>query len=182
MMIEQMQKAMNDGIEAYKTELLSLRTGRAHSGLLDKVVVDYYGSLTPLNQMANISVSDPRTLQITPWDKGAIEIIMKAIQISDLGLTPVSGGDTIRVPIPTLTEERRQQLVKHLKAEAEQSKVGIRNIRRNTLTEVKQELKEKLITEDDERRLGAEVQKITDQMIAEIDKLTAEKEKELMTV
>ena len=181
-MIEQMQKAMNDGIEAYKTELLSLRTGRAHSGLLDKVVVDYYGSLTPLNQMANISVSDPRTLQITPWDKGAIEIIMKAIQISDLGLTPVSGGDTIRVPIPTLTEERRQQLVKHLKAEAEQSKVGIRNIRRNTLTEVKQELKEKLITEDDERRLGAEVQKITDQMIAEIDKLTAEKEKELMTV
>lgn len=181
-MIEQMKKAMNDGIEAYKTELLSLRTGRAHSGLLDKVVVDYYGSLTPLNQMANISVSDPRTLQVTPWDKGAIEIIMKAIQISDLGLTPVSGGDTIRVPIPVLTEERRLQLVKHLKAEAEQSKVGIRNIRRNTLTEVKQELKEKLITEDDERRLGAEVQKITDQMIAEIDKLTAEKEKELMTV
>ena len=181
-MIEQMKKAMNDGVDAYKKELLSLRTGRAHSGLLDKVTVDYYGSLTPLNQMANISVSDPRTLQITPYDKSAIDIIMKAIQISDLGLTPVSGGDTIRVPIPVLTEERRLQLVKHLKAEAEQSKVGIRNIRRNTLSEVKQELKEKLITEDDERRVASDIQKITDQMIAEIDKLTAEKEKELMTV
>lgn len=182
MMIEKMQKSMNDAIEAYKTELKSLRTGRAHSGLLDKVTVDYYGSQTPLNQMANISVSDARTLQITPWDRGALEIIMKAIQISDLGLTPVSGGDTIRVPIPALTEERRLQLVKHLKAEAERSKIGVRNIRRDTLNEVKAELKEKLITEDDERRISGEVQKVTDKMIAEIDRLTADKEKELMTV
>ena len=181
-MRENMKKNMNEGIEAYKVELASLRTGRAHSGLLDKVLVDYYGSQTPLKQMANISVSDARMLLVTPWDKQAAEIIMKAILISDLGLTPVLASDTIRVPIPALTEERRIQLVKHLKAEAEKSKIGIRSIRRNELQELKNEVKEKLVSEDEERRISADIQKVTDHMIAEIDKLTQEKEKELMTI
>lgn len=181
-MIESMKNNMKEGIEAYKAELTSLRTGRAHSGLLDKVVVDYYGSQTPLKQMANISVTDARMLQVTPWDKTACAIIMKAIQISDLGLTATLAGDTIRVPIPALTEERRLQLVKHLKAEAEKSKIGIRNIRRNTLQELKSDVKDKLVSEDEERKLSADIQKVTDQMIAEVDKLTQEKEKELMTI
>ena len=182
MMIEDMKKNMQNAIEAFKVELTSLRTGRAHSGLLDKVNVDYYGSVTPLKQMANISVSDARTLMVTPYDKQACEIIVKAIQISDLGLNPVLAGDSIRVPIPELTEERRLQLVKHLKAEAEKSKVGIRNIRRNTLQELKSDVKDKLVSEDEERRISADIQKVTDQMIAEIDQLTQVKEKELMTV
>ena len=181
-MIENMKKSMREGIDAYKAEIASLRTGRAHSGLLDKVVVDYYGSQTPLKQMANISVSDATMLLVTPWDKQACEIITKAILVSDLGLTPVLAGDTIRVPIPALTEERRIQLVKHLKAEAEKSKIGIRNIRRNALQELKTEVKEKLVSEDEERKISADIQKATDAMIAEIDKLTQEKEKELMTI
>lgn len=181
-MIDQMKKTMQKAIDAYKEELSAIRTGRAHSGLLNKVMVDYYGSMTPLNQMANVSVSDPRTLMISPWDKQAVEIIMKAIQISDLGLTPALAGDAIRVAIPVLTEDRRKELVKHLKAEAEKAKVGIRNIRRSELTDVKDQVKEKLLTEDDERKVSQDIQKVTDQMIQQIDQLTQEKEKELMTV
>lgn len=173
---------MQQGIEAYKQEMSSLRTGRAHPGLLNKVSVDYYGNTTPLSQMANVSVSDPRTLTIQVWDKQAVELVMKAIQVSDLGLTPVLAGDAIKVSIPLLTEERRKELVKHLKAEAEKAKVGIRNIRRSAMADVKEEVKEKLITEDDERRVSQDIQKITDEMIAIIDQLTQEKEKELMTV
>jgi ribosome recycling factor len=181
-MIDSMKKNMQEAIEAYKSELRALRTGRAHSGLLDKVTVDYYGSQTPLKQIANISVVDARMLQVMPWDKQALGLIMKAIQISDLGLTATSAGESIRVPIPQLTEDRRRELVKHLKAEAERSKIGIRNIRRNVMSEAKAEVKEKLISEDEERRLSHDIQKVTDQMIAEVDRLTADKEKELMTV
>ena len=177
-----MKKMMREAIDAYKGEISSLRTGRAHAGLLDKVTVEYYGTQTPLKQMATINVTDARMLQVVPWDKGAVGIVIKAIQSSDLGLTATSAGDSVRVPIPQLTEERRKELVKHLKAEAEKSKIGIRNIRRNVLSDIKAETKEKLITEDEERRLSADVQKVTDQMIAEIDQLTQEKEKELMTV
>lgn len=181
-MLDKVKQKMNDGVEAYKTELQSLRTGRAHSGLVDKVMVDYYGAMTPIKQMANISVSDAQTLMITPWDKNSIPLIAKAIQVSDLGLTAVLAGDGVRVPIPVLTEERRKDLVKHLKAEAEKAKVGVRNIRRSELSDVKDQLKEKLITEDDERKIANDVQKITDEIIAQIDKITADKEKELMTI
>ncbi|MCP8352093.1 ribosome recycling factor [Candidatus Synchoanobacter obligatus] len=181
-MIDEMKNTMQNSIDAYKNELSSLRTGRAHSGLLDKVTVDYYGSQTPLNQMANVSVSDARMLMVTPWDKQAVPLIIKAIQVSDLGLNAVAAGDAVRVPIPDLTEERRKQLVKHLKSEAENAKIGLRNVRRNTLSEAKNQVKDKLLSEDDERRIGAEVQKVMDQMVAEIDRLTNEKEKELMTV
>lgn len=173
---------MIDAVDAYKVEISSLRTGRAHAGLLDKVFVDYYGNQTPLKQMATINVTDARMLQVVPWDKSAINIVIKAIQTSDLGLTATSAGDFVRVPIPQLTEERRKELVKRLKAEAERSKIGIRNIRRNILSDIKAETKEKLISEDEERRLSADVQKITDQMIVEVDRLTTDKEKELMTV
>lgn len=181
-MIDEMKVRMQQGIDAYKQELSSLRTGRAHSGLLSKINVDYYGSMTPLSQMANISVSDPRTLLVTPWDKQAVSIISKAIQISDLGLTPAVAGDAIRVVIPLLTTERRESLVKHLKSEAENAKIGIRNSRRSTLLKVKEELKEKLITEDEERRISQDIQKVTDQMVGVVEQLTQEKEKELMTV
>ena len=181
-MIDNTKNMMRGAIDAYKVEIASLRTGRAHAGLLDKVMVEYYGTQTPLKQMATINVTDASMLQVVPWDKGAIEIVIKAIQSSDLGLTATSGGDSVRVPIPQLTEERRKELVKHLKAEAEKSKIGIRNIRRNAISEIKAETKEKLISEDEERRLSADVQKVTDQMIAEIDQLTQDKEKELMTV
>ncbi len=181
-MVANMKKNMQEGIESFKAELTSLRTGRAHSGLLDKVVVDYYGNQTPLKQMANVSVSDARMLLVTPWDKKASEILVKAILVSDLGLTPVLAGDTIRVAIPVLTKERRLQLVKHLKAEAEKAKIGIRIIRRNALQVLKNNVKDKLMSEDEERRSSADIQKVTDQVIAEIDKLTQDKEKELMTV
>lgn len=181
-MIDKMKSSMQQGVEAYKQELSSLRTGRAHPGLLNKVMVDYYGSMTPLGQMANVSVSDPKTLSVAPWDKQAMDVIMKAIQLSDLGVTPALMGDSIRVSIPALTEDRRRDLVKHLKAEAEKAKVGVRNIRRSAMAEVKEELKEKLITEDEERKLSQDIQKVTDGMIATIDQMTQEKEKELMTV
>lgn len=181
-MIDSMKSSMQDAVDAYKQELIALRTGRAHPGLLSKVMVDYYGNMTPVGQMANVTVSDAKTLLITPWDKQAVNLIAKAIQTADLGLNPAVVADAIRVSIPVLTEERRKELVKHLKSEAEQAKVGIRNIRRSALTELKAETKEKLITEDEERRISGDIQKVTDQMIAEIDKMTQEKEKELMTV
>jgi ribosome recycling factor len=181
-MIDQLKPNMQQGIDAYKQELSSLRTGRAHPGLLSKVVVDYYGNMTALSQMANVTVSDSRTLMITPWDKQASDIIVKAIQISDLGLTPALIGSAIRVSIPMLTEDRRKDLVKHLKAESEKAKVSVRNIRRNAMAEIKEGVKEKLISEDEERKFAQDIQKITDQMTATIDQLTQDKEKELMTV
>ena len=169
MTIEIMQQAMENTVEAFRTELKTLRTGRAHPGLLERVTVDYYGSLTPLKQMANITVSDPQSLLVTPWDKQALDMIIKAIQTSDLGLTAMAASDAVRVPIPPLTEERRRDLVKHLKAEAEKSKINVRNLRRAELAELKDLAKEKLIWEDDERRAAAQVQKVTDQMIATLD-------------
>lgn len=181
-MVAELKKNMQQAVDAYKQEMSSLRTGRAHPGLLNKITVDYYGSMTPLSQMANVSVTDPRTLSIAPWDRQAINVIMKAIQISDLGLNPVLAGETIKVSIPPLTEERRKELVRHLKAEAEKAKVGIRNIRRSAMNDVKEEVKEKLISEDDERKVSQDIQKVTDEMINMIDQLTQEKEKELMTV
>ncbi|MDC3181045.1 ribosome recycling factor [Gammaproteobacteria bacterium] len=177
-----MKKQMQLGIDAYKEELLGMRTGRAHPGLLERVSVDYYGSQTPLKQMANIVATDSKTLTITPWDKQALGMIAKAIQLSDLGLNPTTSADLIRISIPALTEERRKDLVKHLKAEAEHTKVGIRNLRRGALTDLKAELKEKLITEDDERRDAAQIQKVTDSFIEQVEQLTDQKEKELMTV
>ncbi len=177
-----MKSQMQLGINAYKEELLGMRTGRAHPGLLERITVDYYGSQTPLKQMANIVATDSKTLTITPWDKQALEMIAKAIQVSDLGLNPMMAADLIRISIPPLTEERRKDLVKHLKAQAEHSKVGIRNLRRSALNELKAELKEKLITEDDERRDASKIQKITDDFIDQIDQMTTQKEKELMTV
>jgi ribosome recycling factor len=180
--MNQMKQQMQLGVEAYKDELAGIRTGRAHPGLLERVSVDYYGSQTPLKQMANIVATDSKTLAITPWDKQAVSMIAKAIQVSDLGLNPTMAADVIRISIPPLTEERRKDLVKHLKAEAEKTKVGIRNIRRSAITDLKAELKEKLISEDDERRDSAEIQKITDQFIEQVDQLTQQKEKELMTV
>ena len=182
MTIEQMKADMHSAIDAYKDELATLRTGRAHAGLLDKVTVDYYGSQTPLKQMANITVSDPKTLAVTPWDKGVVGLVVKAIQSSDLGLTAALAGDAIRVPIPLLTEERRKGLVKHLKQEAENTRVGVRNVRRQEINELKSQLKEKMISEDDERRGASEIQKVTDAMIQTIEQITDEKEKELMTV
>ena len=181
-MIDDVKSKMEGVIEAYQQELRTLRTGRAHSGLIDRVQVDYYGSMTPIKQMANVSVQDFQTLIVTPWDKSAVPLIVKAIQISDLGLTAVATGDAVRVPIPALTEERRKELVKHLKAEAENAKIGIRNVRRQELSDLKMQAKEKLISEDEERRLGTDIQKVTDSMVAKIDQLTTEKEKELMTI
>ncbi|UTC24660.1 ribosome recycling factor [Candidatus Comchoanobacter bicostacola] len=182
MVNENMKKKMQAAVDAFKEELIGLRTGRAHPGLLERVSVDYYGSQTPLKQMANIVAPDSRTLMITPWDKSAKDVIIKAITVSDLGLTPVNVGEVIKVSIPTLTEERRLDLVKHLGAESEKTKVGIRNIRRQELSDLKAELKEKLISEDDERRSAAQIQKVTDEMVALVDQITQQKEKELMTV
>ena len=177
-----MKMKMQAGVDAYRNEIATLRTGRAHSGLIDRVQVDYYGSMTPVKQMANVSVTDAQTLLVTPWDKSAVPLIVKAIQVSDLGLNAVAAGDAVRVPIPALTEERRKELVKHLKSEAEQAKVGIRNVRRQELSDIKAQTKEKLISEDEEHKISADIQKVTDAMVAKIDELTAEKEKELMTV
>lgn len=182
MSVTEMKVEMQLGIDAFEEELRGLRTGRAHPGLLERVSVDYYGSQTPLKQMANITATDSKTLTITPYDRSALQLIAKAIQVSDLGLTPATAADSIRISIPPLTQERRADLVKHLKAESEKTKVGIRNHRRNAISELKAELKEKLISEDDERRGSQQIQKVTDDFIAKVDQLVQQKEKELMTV
>lgn len=185
-MISDIKKSAEDkmrkSIEALKTEFSKVRTGRAHASLLDHVKVDYYGSLVPVSQVANVSVLDPHTLGVTPWEKKMGQAIEKAIRDSDLGLNPASVGDMVRVPIPAMTEERRKELVKVVRGEAEGAKVAIRNIRRDAIAHLKELLKNHEIGEDEERRAQDEVQKMTDRHIADIDKLLADKEKDLMAV
>jgi ribosome recycling factor len=173
---------MKKSLEALKADFGKVRTGRAHAGILDHVKVDYYGTDMPINQVANISVMDAHTLGVQPWEKPMVAKVEKAIRDSDLGLNPASMGDIIRVPMPPLTEERRKELVKLVKSEAENGKVAIRNIRRDALTHVKDLVKSKDASEDDERRAQDDIQKLTDKYIAEVDKATAEKEKDLMAV
>ncbi len=176
------QQRMQKSVDVLKDNLAKIRTGRAHPSLLDHVVVPYYGTDTPLSQVANVTVSDSRTLAVTPWEKTMTEAVDKAIRESDLGLNPVTAGDVIRVPLPALTEERRKELVKVVRNEVETGRISIRNIRRDVISDAKSELKEKLITEDALRQLEDEVQKLTDQFIAEADTLLKIKEAELMEV
>lgn len=173
---------MRKCIDAFKTELMKLRTGRAHPSILDHVTVDYYGSPMPINQVANIVLSDARTLTITPWEKSMVNPIDKAIRDSGLGFNPVTTGDIIRVPMPPLNEERRKDLIKVVRTEAEAARVSIRNVRRDANAEIKNLLKAKEITEDEERRLGDEVQKVTDKFVAEVDQVTTAKEADLMAI
>lgn len=173
---------MDKSVSSLKQELTKLRTGRAHTSLLDHITVDYYGSEVPLNQVANINVEDSRTLAVTPWEKPMVQAIEKAIMNSDLGLNPASAGTVIRVPLPPLTEERRKDMTRIVRNEAEGGRVAIRNIRRDALSDIKDLLKEKMIGEDDDRRAHDEVQVITDKHIADVDKVLAEKESELMEV
>ncbi len=173
---------MDKSVVSLKQELTKLRTGRAHTSLLDHIKVEYYGSQMPLNQVSNVNVEDARTLTISPWDKGMVNAIEKAIQNSDLGLNPATAGTVIRVPLPPLTEERRKDMTRLVRQEAESARVAVRNVRRDALGDIKELLKEKLIGEDDERRSHDEIQKITDQHIAAIDKILAEKESELMEI
>lgn len=185
-MIEDIKKdadeRMGKSVESLKSEFKKIRTGRAHPSLLDHIVVDYYGSDTPLNQVANINAEDSRTLTVVPWEKSMVSAIEKAIMNSDLGLNPATAGEVIRVPMPPLTEERRRDLVKVVRSEAEGARVAVRNIRRDANSDLKELQKEKEISEDDERRATDLVQKLTDSHIADIEKILAEKEKELMEV
>ncbi|MBI3898566.1 MAG: ribosome recycling factor [Gammaproteobacteria bacterium] len=173
---------MAKSLDALKVDLSKIRTGRAHAGLLDQVRVDYYGTKTPLSQVANISVSDARTLTVSPYDKGSFAAVEKAIRESDLGLNPAAAGNILRVPLPALTEERRRELTKHVHKEGENAKIAIRNVRRDSNQHLKDLLKKKLITEDDDKRAEDIVQKMTDKFIGEVDKLTAAKEQEIMQV
>jgi ribosome recycling factor len=173
---------MQKSIETLKTDLAKVRTGRAHTGLLDHIQVDYYGAPTALTQVANVTLIDARTIGVQPWEKKMVAVVEKAIRESDLGLNPSTQGDMIRVPTPPLTEERRKEFVKLVKGEGEDAKVAIRNIRRDANEALKKMLKDKACSEDDERRAQDDVQKLTDKFVAEVDKLISEKEKELLTV
>lgn len=173
---------MSKCVASLKNELKKLRTGRASTNLLEHLRVDYYGSEVPLQQVANVAVEDARTLTVVPWEKQMVPVIEKAIMKSDLGLMPATAGNVIRVPLPSLTEERRRDLTKVVRHEGESARVGIRNVRRDVLQEMKEMLKEKLISEDVERKAHEEVQKLTDKYVAEVDAVLAEKEKELMQV
>ena len=173
---------MHKTLEALKTDLGKVRTGRAHSGLLEHIMVDYYGTPTPLKQLANMSVPDARTIAVTPYEKRMAPVIEKAIRDSDLGLNPSTTGDVVRVPMPPLTAERRKELTKVVKHEAENAKVAVRNVRRDANAHLKEMVKDKKISEDDERRGQDEVQKLTDRYIAEIDKVLHAKEADLMAV
>lgn len=173
---------MNKSVAAFQGELKKIRTGRAHTSLLDHVTVEYYGSDVPLNQVANVGVEDARTLTVAPWEKQMVPVVEKAIMTSDLGLSPATAGSVIRVPLPPLTEERRKDLVKVVRHEAEGARVAIRNIRRDAIHHIKDLLKEKGITEDEEHRSEDEVQGLTDKHVAEVDQILAAKEDELMEV
>lgn len=176
------QTRMQKSIDALHNELSKLRMGRATPSLLDHVMVDYYGSPTALNQVANITVIDARTLGVAPWEKNMVQAVEKAILTSDLGLNPATSGDIIRIPLPPLTEERRRDLIKVVKAEVENAKIAVRNIRRDVNNSFKDELKAKTITEDDDRKAQDRVQKITNSIIADIDKISQSKEAELMEI
>ncbi|WP_394781261.1 ribosome recycling factor [Undibacterium sp.] len=176
------EQRMQKSIETLKADLSKVRTGRAHTGILDHVQVDYYGSPTHITQVANVTLIDARTIGVQPWEKKMISAIEKAIRDADLGLNPSTQGDMIRVPTPPLTEERRKEMVKLVKTEGEDSKIAIRNIRRDANESLKKLLKDKACSEDDERRAQDDVQKLTDKFVSEVDKLLADKEKEVLTV
>jgi ribosome recycling factor len=173
---------MAKSVETLKHDLSKVRTGRAHTGLIDHLKVDYYGSEMPINQVANVTLADSRTISIQPFEKKMVQVVEKAIRDSDLGVNPATSGDVIRVPMPALTEERRRELTKIVKHEGENAKVAVRNIRRDAIAHLKGLLKEGDVSEDEEKRGQDEVQKMTDKSIADIDRLVAEKEKELMAV
>ena len=179
---QQTEQKMLKSLESLKNELGKIRTGRAQPSILDHVMVEYYGSMVPLNQVANITLIDARTVGVQPWEKPMGAKIEKAIRDCDLGLNPASQGELIRVPMPPLTEERRKELIKVVKAEGENGKVSIRNLRRDANNALKEALKNKEISEDDERRAQDEIQKLTDKSVAEVDKLLSEKEKELLQI
>ena len=176
------EQKMKKTLETLKVDLGKIRTGRAHTGLLDHVMVDYYGTPTPVNGVANVTLLDARTIGVTPWDKKMVGTVEKAIRESDLGLNPASMGDTVRVPMPALTEERRRDLIKVVHKEAENARIAVRNIRRDANNHLKDLLKQKKGAEDEERRAQDEVQKLTDRHIAEIDKALAAKEADLIAV
>jgi ribosome recycling factor len=173
---------MQKCIQSYQADLKKLRTGRAHPSLVENLKVEFYGSDTPLSQVANIAIEDARTITVTPWDRTMVGAIEKAIYKSDLGLTPMSAGAVIRVPLPPLTEERRRDLTKVVRSNAEDAKVAVRNVRRDVLADVKEALKAKLISQDEERKAQDDIQKLTDKFVAEIDQHTAAKEKEILQV
>lgn len=176
------EQKMQKSLEALKNDLGKVRTGRAHAGLLDHVMVDYYGNPTPIPQVANVNLIDARTIGVQPWEKTMIAKVEKAIRDCDLGLNPATMGDVVRVPMPMLTEERRKDMIKIVRSEAENARVAIRNLRRDANNALKDALKAKTIPEDDERRAQDDVQKLTDKFIAEVDKLLAQKEQDLMQV
>ena len=176
------EQKMQRSIDAFKNDLSKIRTGRAHTGLLDHIQVDYYGSPVPISQVANMTLIDARTIGVQPWEKKMVPVVEKAIRESDLGLNPATQGDVIRVPMPALTEERRRELTKVARSEAETAKIAVRNLRRDANEQLKKLVKDKEISEDDERRAGDDVQKLTDKFVTEIDKLVTTKEAEIMTV
>jgi ribosome recycling factor len=176
------EQKMQRSLEAFKSDLAKIRTGRAHTGLLDHIQVDYYGSNVPISQVANLTLIDARTIGVQPWEKKMVAVVEKAIRESGLGLNPATQGDLIRVPMPAVTEERRRELTKVVKSEAETAKVAVRNLRRDANEQLKKAVKDKEISEDDERRASDDVQKLTDKHVAEIDKLVQSKEAEIMTV
>jgi ribosome recycling factor len=176
------EQKMVKSLEALKHDLAKIRTGRAHAGLLDHIHVDYYGAMVPLAQVGNVGLGDARTITVQPYEKKMVPVIEKAIRESDLGLNPATSGDLIRVPMPPLTEERRKELTKVVKHEGEAAKVAVRNLRRDANNHLKEILKKKEVSEDDERRAQDDIQKLTDRFIADIDKLISEKEKEILTV
>ncbi|GAB4172598.1 MAG: ribosome recycling factor [Rhodocyclaceae bacterium] len=176
------EQKMHKSIEALKHEFAKVRTGRAHTGILDHVTVDYYGSQMPIPQVAGVSLLDARTIGVTPWEKKMLPVVEKAIREADLGLNPSTFGDTVRVPMPPLTEERRRELIKVVHKEAEAARVAIRNLRRDAIHALKEALKNKDIPEDDERRAQEDIQKLTDRNIAEVDRILGAKEADLMAV
>ena len=180
--LDDAEKRMKKSIESLKGELTKLRTGRAHTSLLDHVMVSYYGNDTPLNQVASVTVSDPRTLTVTPWEQNMVGPVEKAIMQSDLGLNPATSGKAIRVPLPPLTEERRKDMIRIVRQEGENAKVAIRNIRRDANSDLKSLNKEKESTDDELKQSEDSVQKITDKYVAEVDEILAAKEKDLMEV
>ena len=179
---QQATQKMQQSLESFQHGLTKIRTGRANPGLLDSVLVDYYGSMVPISQVANVALLDARTISVSPWEKGLSAKIEKAIRDSDLGLNPASQGDLIRVPMPAMTEERRKELTKVVRNEGEHAKVAIRNLRRDANDGVKKLVKEKLASEDDERRSQDEIQKSTDRFIVEVDRLVSSKEQDIMAV
>ncbi|MDX8402190.1 MAG: ribosome recycling factor [Mariprofundaceae bacterium] len=182
MMFDELKKRMEKSIAALKSELATIRTGRANAAILDHVRVDYYGSEVPVNQVGNISVPEPRMLVITPWEKSVLKAIEKAILASDLGLTPTNDGEVIRIVLPELTEERRKELVKLARQAGEKAKVSIRNIRRDANDEVKRQVRDEGLSEDESKRMQERIQKITDDFIAEVDRIIEHKEQEILTV